>query len=106
MLLHECGHIYEQSNDSKAVVPWDLDLFAPVTKVDEKAPRSWYIAVVREEMVAWDVADALAREMAIKGLSRAMRRMRRKCLTTYIRWAAVRGDHTIGIPKKKRNDTR
>ena len=101
MLLHECGHIERQTSVVMRGTPWDLDLFIIPPKSGKKPFSSWYIAIVREEMDAWDAADALAKKLKIEGLGRAMKRMRRKCLTTYIKWAAVRGDHTIGVPKKK-----
>ncbi len=96
MLLHECGHVDRQRLVVQLGTPWDNDLLA----TGKKRTSAWYIAVVREEMDAWDAADRLAKRLALKGLSRAMARMRRKCLMTYIGWAAQRGNSISGTIKK------
>ncbi len=98
MLLHECGHVDRQRLVVMHGTPWDLDALLTPPKLGKKPPTSWYIAIVREEMDAWDAADQLAKRLAIKGLSKAMTRMRRKCLMTYIKWASKRG-RVIGFKK-------
>lgn len=99
LLLHECGHVHRQTSVVMLGTPWDMDLFVSTPARNEKPPSSWYIAIVREEADAWDVAHQLAKELKVEGLSRAMVRMRKKCLMSYIKWAAEYGDHTIGIRK-------
>lgn len=99
MLLHECGHIDRQRSIVMLGTPWDLDVLLPPLKPGKKPSTAWYIAIVREEMDAWDSADQIAKRLAIEGLSKAMARMRRKCLMTYISWASERG-RIIGFSKK------
>lgn len=85
MLLHECGH---------ALIDSGQGYLAHFT------PESERLDIVAEEIEAWNRGRRLAYRLGLRIDAAAFRRLRKRCLRSYVVWAAERKGWTLQRTKE------
>lgn len=101
VLLHECGHVQQFLYEKKKFFS---KKFPPIRK-KFRPKDSFYVSVIQEELDAWEKAVELAKKLKIPRVKSSLNRMKNKLIMTYIKWAALRMDHSwmlAAVPKKQK----
>ena len=92
-LLHECGHVLiwrsRCENHARRVCGRSLEERLLEKGRGRKRTSARRLAVLQEEVEAWDRGWALRGRLRVRANQKSYERIRSSCLTSYVKWAAL-----------------